>query len=375
MNEASQPKGRKTKASSRGEFLKHSASVILGVFVTAILAAVVAKGEDAAVAPPYPSSKLITNIQWDRAVIRKAKGSDNWPITWADDNNLYTAYGDGRGFEPKVSKKLSLGFAKIIGSPDDFRGVNIRSPTGEERGDGRRGKKASGMLMVAGVLYMWVRNADPSQLAWSSDHGKSWTWSRWKFAGSFGYPCFLNFGKNYAGARDGYVYVYSPDTTSAYTETDRVILARATRDRIKEQDAYEFFQRLDSNGRPVWSKNFSLPGAVFRFPGGCNRLDVTFNAPLGRHLLTMRSRGRKEGGVKHFSIYDAPDPWGPWTTVYYENQERAGRSGGWGESQHIPSKWISPDGKGFYLIYSGGDSFSVRKAVLSVEQSLRKRSR
>ena len=28
------------------------------------------------------------------------------------------------------------------------------------------------MLMVGGVLYLWVRNAGNSRLAWSSDHAK-----------------------------------------------------------------------------------------------------------------------------------------------------------------------------------------------------------
>ena len=39
-------------------------------------------------------------------------------------DNLYTAYGDGNGFEPFVPEKLSLGLAKIIGAPLEFKGVN-----------------------------------------------------------------------------------------------------------------------------------------------------------------------------------------------------------------------------------------------------------
>ena len=35
-------------------------------------------------------------------VVRKAHDSDNWPLTWADDDKQYTAYGDGRGFEPFI---------------------------------------------------------------------------------------------------------------------------------------------------------------------------------------------------------------------------------------------------------------------------------
>jgi hypothetical protein len=132
---------------------------------------------DAIVGPPYPASDVIKKIVWAPTdkIIRRASSSDNWPITWADDGNQYTAYGDGWGFEPKAEKKLSLGIAKITGSPPDFNGTNIRSETGESMGQGAGGAKASGMLMVDGVLYTLVRNASNSQLAWSEDHGISWT--------------------------------------------------------------------------------------------------------------------------------------------------------------------------------------------------------
>jgi len=110
---------------------------------------------------PYPLSEKITSLIWEPAssIVREAKGSDTFPITWADDGNLYTSFADGWGFEPMVPDKLSMGFAKIAGSAQDFTGVNIRSAD-EQYGGGAKGKKASGMLMVEGVLYMWVRNAN-----------------------------------------------------------------------------------------------------------------------------------------------------------------------------------------------------------------------
>ena len=171
---------------------------------------------------PYPRSSVISGIEWADAstIIRKAKGGDNWPITWGDDDALYTAYGDGRGFRPNVERKLSMGLCKVTGGPHDFLGVNLRSATAERTGGGAGGPKVSGMLMVDGVLYMLVRNTANSQLAWSTDHGRTWTWSEWNFTTSFGYPTFLNFGKNYAGARDEFVYVYSQDSDSAYKECD-----------------------------------------------------------------------------------------------------------------------------------------------------------
>ena len=81
-------------------------------------------------------------------------------------------------------EKLSLGFARITGGPTDFKGANLRSPTGETLGDGGKGKKASGLLCVDGILYLLARNAGNAQLAWSSDHGATWTWADWKFTAS-----------------------------------------------------------------------------------------------------------------------------------------------------------------------------------------------
>jgi hypothetical protein len=38
----------------------------------------------------------------------------------------------------------------------DFRGLDIPAPTGEQLGDGPAGRKAGGMLMVDGVLYLFI---------------------------------------------------------------------------------------------------------------------------------------------------------------------------------------------------------------------------
>jgi hypothetical protein len=222
-------------------------------FVTVLLCAAVCFQPAAAAdppEPPYPSSPLIAAVEWapEDEIIRRARGSDTFPITRGDDGHLYTAYADGWGFEPLLPKKLSLGVARVEGFPPDFRGVNIRSPI-EEAGDGRRGRKASGMLMVDGRLYMWLRNADrqgrESQLVWSEDRGRTWTEADWRFE-RFGYPTFLNFGRNYTGARDDFVYVYSHDNPSAYEPADRFILMRVPSDRIGERDAYELFAGLDA---------------------------------------------------------------------------------------------------------------------------------
>lgn len=344
-------------------------------------------------AAPYPPSRVITGIEWTprESIVRRAKGSDNWPMTWGDDDHQYTAYGDGNGFEPFVKEKLGLGFARVEGSPENLTGINIRSPMAENKGQGKDGKKASGMLMVDGVLYLWARNAGNSQLAWSQDHGQTWEWSDWKFTTSFGCPTFLNFGKNYAGARDEYVYVYSHDADSAYQPADRMVMARVPKNKIKDRSAYEFFKSLEGEpvsvssrtaqpnkavreltflGSPntsIWTKTINERGAVFTHAGRCYRSGITYNAGLKRYLwvqILPGTEGKKadtrfEGG---FAIYDAPEPWGPWTTGFFTEKWDVGP----GETASFPTKWMSTDGKSLFLVFSGDDQFSVRRVQLIV---------
>jgi CubicO group peptidase (beta-lactamase class C family) len=312
--------------------------------------------------PPVPPSNVITGIEWApvSTIIRRAKGSDNWPMTWADDDALYTAYGDGNGFEPRTERKLSLGLARITGDAENFRGENIRSASIEHTGDDVRGKKASGLLMVDGVLYLWARNAGNSQLAWSKDHGRRWAWSDWKFTTSFGCPTFLNFGKNYAGARDEFVYLYSHDNDSAYQPADRMVLARVAKHNILKRDAYEFFERLDDNRQPHWTNDIAKRGAVFSHPGRCYRSNVSYHPGLKRYLWVQILPGkdpRFEGG---FGIYDAPEPWGPWTTAYFTDKWDTGP----GESANFPTKWMHADNRTLHIVFSGDDCFSIRKATL-----------
>ena len=123
--------------------------------------------------------------------------------------------------------------------------------------------------MVQGILYMWVRNAGNSQLAWSGDRGQNWRWSEWQWTNSFGCPTFLNFGPNYEKARDNFVYVYSPDADDAYTSADRMILARVPKNRVTDQSAYEFFQRLDDSDAALWTRSLASRGSVLASPGKC----------------------------------------------------------------------------------------------------------
>jgi len=330
-----------------------------------IVEAFVSEDADTCSDQPHPPSPVIRGVTFapESSIVRAALGSDNWPITWADDGEQYTSYGDGWGFDPPTERKLSQGFAKVIGEPHDFRGVNIRSRTGEREGDGAAGAKASGMLMVGGVLYLLVRNVGNSQVAWSRDHGRTWEW-RSSFETSFGCPSFLNFGRNYEGARDEYVYVYSSDGPTAYECYDQVVLARLPRAHIADREAYEFFAGLDPDGAPMWAKDIDRRQPVFRYPQHCARLDVVYDPAVGRYLMAL---GYNQTGG--WGLFDAPEPWGPWTVAFHTEDWGLGATHGY----RLPSKWIRPDGRTLYLVFSGRthqdveyDAFCVRKLTLDL---------
>ncbi|MEZ4713243.1 MAG: hypothetical protein R3A44_39010 [Caldilineaceae bacterium] len=323
---------------------------------------------------PTPGGPLaITNIVWGEVYrANPTTGADNWPATWGDDGLLYTAFGDGDGFASGT--KWSLGLAAVSGEPNNFSGSHIAGDIAEsvaDYGDGENGRKASGLLMVDGVLYMWLRNVDrlghQCKLAWSSDHGLHWSEANWVLS-EFGYCTFINFGQNYSGARDGYVYSVSHDNPSAYTAASHFILMRAPKGQVSNRNAYEFFTGLDGAGNPLWSSDVNQRGAVFTPPAGALRSGISYNAGLGQYLWWQQlpNNGgpdtRVAGG---FGVYYAPEPWGPWQRAYYTTQWDMGP----GETASFPPKWISSDGRSAWLLFSGDDNFSLRRATFEISGS------
>jgi hypothetical protein len=123
-----------------------------------------------------------------------------------------------------------------------------------------------------------------------------------------------HFGKNYGGARDDYVYVYSQDGPSAYESDDHVVLARVPKKKIRDRSAYEFFVKLDSSQQPVWTRSIEQRGVVFSYPRHVQRVDAVYNPGIKRYLLAA---GFNQSGG--WGIFDAPEPWGPWTPPFIRN--------------------------------------------------------
>ena len=104
-------------------------------------------------------------------------------------------------------------------------------------------------------------------------------------------------------------------------------------------------------------------------PGRCYRRSLSYNAALRGYLLVQavpgaasRDRAGKPDTRVHggLAIYDAPEPWGPWTAAFFTEQWDVGP----GDSASFPTQWMSADGRTLFLVFSGEDTFSVRKAEL-----------
>jgi hypothetical protein len=355
---------------------------------------------------PYPQSTIITGITWDFSQVaaqRAARGSDIWPITWGADDKLYTAWGDGGGFGGTDSQgRVSIGFASIQGVPDrqnsaTFEGHNIwgAAPSFAEH-QAHFGGKIQSMLAVCGVLYayggIWTREncdcPDPTKLdgdgpkkaralAWSKDAGRTWTLSSWRSANNV---YFLNFGKDNWEARDEFIYEYylrPGDSTNIYLKR----IAKRHLTAHPNSRAYRFLTRLDPRReRAHWSAHEHAATPVFHDPQNVALPQVIYNAALGRYLLAVgHNPGAKRATLSagQLGLFEAPNPWGPWATIDYQDD--------WGNlgpnatgaflGLHIPTKWISDDGTHFWAVFSNlreFDSFNIVGATLTVSDGVPK---
>jgi hypothetical protein len=305
---------------------------------------------------------VVKGLTWDDEILRYGgeRAGDNWAITWvaADvpgtGHHLITSYGDGNGFGPR-ERNYSLAFATVTGAPPQIEAEDLVTDADSLVGWGSDGIKASGLLAVGKVLYLFVRNAvvngdwRHARLAISSNLGETWTWAAWAFAESFGCPEFVQFGPAYAGARDDYVYVVSQDGNSAYDFNQDVVMARVHKTQVAQREAYTFYAGAGSDG-PLWSPDIRARQPIFSDPRGTQRVGLTYNRALGRYfLVTAHEDGSGATHTPALGVFDALEPWGPWSTVYYDDAWAQG----WMIHHKFPTAWMSEDGRDMWLVFSG----------------------
>jgi hypothetical protein len=343
---------------------------------------------------PPQSTLFATAAEEAYSTVQIANGNgDLWPSCWADDDNLYTASGDGTAFY-KSNAYHDIAVSKISGAISSLTGTSIARGVGTNWAGNGYDRKPTGMLCINSALYLAFQNLDSvnfnsapaASIARSTDHGLTWTWNAAApmFGGAGQTPLFttvffLDFGKNSSNAIDGFVYAYGLDNN--WRSQQSLYRARVPGNGIQTRSAWQFYAGLDASTNPLWTADIAQKKPVLldtrllypaMFGSDCPPNDsviaqggVVYDKPLNRYIFTSWSCSTHE-------IYEAPEPWGPWGHVLSNDFgpiRGIHNRGQYGTS--IPSKFISADGKTLMLqsnVCCSGDSytFSLRKVLLEL---------
>ena len=92
-----------------------------------------------------------------------------------------------------------------------------------------------------------------------------------------------------------------------------------------DRQSYEFFSGFNQQAEPTWSRNIGDSKPVFQHPNKIGfGVRVFYNPGLKRYLLTkphytendnQEAWEARNSGISSLGIFDAPEPWGPWTRV------------------------------------------------------------
>jgi hypothetical protein len=343
---------------------------------------------------PRQSTFFSTVAEEAYSVYQLPGDGDLWPSCWADDDNLYTANGDGTAFN-HVTKRYDMAVSEIRGMPPALSAHTIATDVGTNWSGPKYNRKPTGMLCIHGAIYLAFQNltlnfvdTSAASIAKSTDHGKTWAWD--KDAPMFGTPkdpysplaykfttiFFLDYGKDARNAIDDYVYAYGLDNN--WRSQSDLYLARVPSKEIQTRSAWEFYSGIDTAGNPEWSHDLTRKTPVLSDPrllytamlgkDGCEdnhkvigQGGVVYDAPLKRYIFASWSSTTHE-------FYESPHPWGPWShflSTDFGPLKTPKNYGQYGTS--IPSKFISSDGTTLYLqsnIWGRSYTFALRKVFL-----------
>jgi hypothetical protein len=353
---------------------------------------------------PYCASLMLPSVSFDWSLgYTQANGSDLWPVTWGLDGQVYAFFGDGGGIGGDNQRgRASFGIASFT-APPPFTPSTAKNVYGGYQASypAHIHGKASAIIAIGNDFYTvggiyddrdvaqhpnHLSGApDRVQLAYSVGNAHSWQAASWIFcrpherepdpsAGEFCPSRFVNFGPGNSGSRDKYVYLVGVPNEKSYWEDVPIgvpaytYLARVPRSQLLRQHAYRFYGGIDRHGKPRWDAhsthmqpifidaNSNLPGCGGICSMNSTLGEITYDFGLHRYL------GIAQGAsVGQTSLYEAPEPWGPWRVIQYNNIDPVDGGGGWARlgkkaggsmGVHIVNAWTSRDGLSLWLSYS-----------------------
>ena len=221
------------------------------------------------------------------------------------------------------------------------------------------------MIYSTGNAYSWVSN-----------------YSNWYFcsnttsATGFCPVSFVNFGAGNAGAIDGYIYLLGATEQNFIGNGGLcacAYLARVPNNQLLTKTAYQVYTGVDASGVPQWSSTWANMQPIFTDPGprAITIGKVVYNSVLKRFIAVG------QGWVNQAAFYDAPNPWGPWTSIAYFSSN-SDNTGGWGNlgttsfgakagnalGINFINKWTSSNGLTMWATFSS-DGYASPNAYLT----------
>lgn len=359
----------------------------------------------------------------DTIMRHSSMNGDNWHMSWGSDDRQYASMCDGYGaarwprgiYNSRLvaidGEASNATFHEVLGYPDLIPTSFAKEPRYYNFGvialDGKIYQLLGTWPVpltkgVSGLRFTGVK------LIYSLDDGRTWRnqdgsspvrWEDWgdrergrnmlfydEPQEAFSLPVILQMGKGYSSNRDGYVYIYSPNGNTEGTMNELVML-RVPKAQILSRGAYEYFAGRESSGAARWSSAIDARIAVHTFPSGWVNKNlhpwawvpsITYNEPLNIYMMAnwATAPGRApdlEWFTKpsYLGFWVASQPWGPWTQVYESTSWTPGRDvAARCYSPIIAPKWIAPDGKSFWLVWTDFQQKLNRRELARRQKSM-----
>jgi hypothetical protein len=355
---------------------------------------------------PYPKSDVLTSFSIDWSSLRTlAAGSDRWPLTWAADGYVYTAWGDGGGFGGSdTASRVSLGLARLTGTAaSSLSGENLiggKTPSvaacfpkytswpadpntaGPCSGTGGHAKIRS-LIAVGDKLWAWLTpdgdatGVAEARLAVATIGTNAWTWAGWALTNTAGAnevvcPFFVQYGQDRLDNLDGFVYAFVPRSvpvagSPTVMRTGELYLVRCAASSDPTVQANWTWYNGFSAGLPTFGPlNNRL--AVWSDPRGIVwQGSAVWHRDTGRLLLVIGYGADNAGRV---GIYEGQDVWGPWQTVdNFTAADPQGRVASTGSLFSILPNSFRAQGTGCTLVWSGtgtADGLQVANCTIGI---------
>jgi hypothetical protein len=369
--------------------------------------------------PAYCPSTVIASItpNWSSGVFQ-ANGSDLWSQTLGSDGKQYGFFGDGGGFGGSNNPYSSFGIGAVTSSTGGTLtgAVNVYGGLDGEHAASKSGK-ATSILEIGPSTSMdfyalaGISNETSSQTKGGANDqeivystGNAWSWtdnaSNWTFCTNGGTSTnfcpaiFLQNGAGYSGNTDGYVYLYggtegsffgsgTPGTSNTYLW--RVPTSQSS---ILSATDYQAVTGWNANGTPVWSTGSISTLSTNMVPIFTDKQssaavmglsEVSYNPGIGRYIASA------ENDVNQVAFYDAPNPWGPWTSIGYFNSNPSTNAGGWGNlgagisftswghgqgdglGINFVDKWMSSNGQTMWVVFASDKDASTSASLTALQ--------